>query len=55
VPNDDDDDDDEDDCMILIMMTVTLMMKNKNYVRFEVATALTVMKITVVWVVMHVV
>jgi len=41
--------------MIMIMMTVTVMMKNKNYVRFEVATALTVMKINVIWVVMHVV
>jgi len=39
--------------MIVIMMTVTLMMKNKNYVRSEVATALTVMKINVILVVMH--
>jgi hypothetical protein len=30
------------------MMTVTVMMKNKNYVRFEVATALIVMKIIVI-------
>jgi hypothetical protein len=39
----------------VIMITVTAMIKNKNYVRFEFATALTVMKITVIWVVMHVV
>jgi hypothetical protein len=46
---------DEDEYMIMIVMTVTVMMKNKNYVKFEVATALTVMKINVIWVVMYVV
>lgn len=46
---------DEDDYMRMIMMTVTVMMKNKSYVRFEVATALTVMKINAIWVVMHVI
>jgi len=33
---------DEDGYVIMIMMTVTVMIKNKNYMRFEVATALTV-------------